>query len=113
MEDGSWSQEIPECKGNFDIKFLFIYKTNKTQKKKKSSTEITCDDPETADSLLVDSGTKAVGVLAKFSCPKGRFIVGNDTRTCLKSGKWSGKNPICKCKSSCLVLIQLLISNLN
>lgn len=60
------------------------------------STEITCDDPETIDSLLVDSGTKAVGVFAKFSCPKGRFIVGNDTRTCLKSGKWSGKNPICK-----------------
>lgn len=41
---------------------------------------------------------KLVGQVAKFSCTKGRYLVGNNTRTCLANGRWTGKNPVCKRK---------------
>lgn len=72
LEDGTWGHESPTCK------------------------EITCDEPETVENLIVDVGTRAVGVEAKYSCPKGRYLVGNDTRVCLKNGQWGGKRPTCK-----------------
>lgn len=71
-EDGTWGHEVPACK------------------------EITCAEPDTSEHLIVDSGTRTVGAVAKLSCPKGRFIVGNDTRVCLKNGQWSGKTAMCK-----------------
>lgn len=71
-EDGTWSHETPSCN------------------------EITCAEPDISENLIVDSGTRAVGSSAHFKCPKGRFLVGNDTRVCLKNGKWTGKSPICK-----------------
>lgn len=72
LEDGTWSHETPTCH------------------------EITCDEPDVKENVLVDSGTRAVGALAKFTCPKGRYLVGNDTRRCQKNGQWTGKSPICK-----------------
>ncbi|CAD7078323.1 unnamed protein product [Hermetia illucens] len=71
-EDGTWSHETPSCQ------------------------EITCDEPEVSEMVLVDSGTRSVGSEAKFSCMRGRYLVGNDTRICQKSGQWTGKSPICK-----------------
>ncbi|XP_052871678.1 sushi, von Willebrand factor type A, EGF and pentraxin domain-containing protein 1 [Anopheles cruzii] len=72
LEDGTWSHEAPRC------------------------TEITCDAANVTDSVLVNYGTRLVGVRAEFSCTKGRYLVGNATRTCLPSGQWSGRSPICK-----------------
>lgn len=72
LEDGTWGYEKPTCK------------------------EITCDEPDLTEHLIADSGTRSVGDLSKFSCPKGRYLVGNETRTCLKNGHWSGKSPVCK-----------------
>lgn len=74
MEDGSWSHESPAC------------------------VEITCDEPNLSDNLVVDLGSRKVGTSAKFSCAKGRYMVGNGTRTCQNTGVWSGRNPVCKCK---------------
>ncbi|KAM7347402.1 CUB and Sushi multiple domains furrowed [Cochliomyia hominivorax] len=71
-EDGSWSHEAPVC------------------------VEITCDEPELSESLIVEAGERSVGSLAKFRCQRGRNLIGNDTRVCQKSGKWTGKSPICK-----------------
>lgn len=72
IEDSTWSQEAPSCK------------------------QITCDEPDTTDNLIVDSGTKLVGSVAKYSCTKGHFIVGNNTRTCSSNGQWIGRVPKCK-----------------
>lgn len=58
--------------------------------------EITCDDPDVTENVVVDAGTRSVGTVAQFSCTKGRYLVGNGTRVCLKHGQWSGKSPICK-----------------
>lgn len=76
-EDGTWSHETPLCE------------------------EITCDEPPITDNVIVDSGKRLVGSIAKFKCLKGRFMIGNDTRVCLKNGKWTGKSPICKRKLVC------------
>lgn len=72
LENGTWGYDPPVCK------------------------EITCDEPELPDHLLVDAGVRSVGSTAKFTCAKGRYMIGNDTRVCLKNGKWAGKSPICK-----------------
>lgn len=72
LEDGTWGHDTPTCK------------------------EITCDEPDAVENLIVDTGTRAVGATAKYSCPRGRYLVGNDTRVCHKNGQWGGRQPICK-----------------
>lgn len=81
-EDGTWSQESPVCR------------------------EITCDEPDIKENLIIDSGSRLVGSSAKYKCPKGYFIVGNDTRKCLSTGQWTGKAPKCK-RKSCLYSIRI------
>ena len=71
-EDGSWSHETPSC------------------------VEITCDEPDISENLIVEPGIRAVGAIAKYKCLKGRNMIGNDTRICNKNGKCSGKMPTCK-----------------
>lgn len=74
IEDGTWSQDAPVCR------------------------EITCDEPDVSENLIVESGTRLVGSMAKYSCPKGHYIVGNDTRKCIISGQWTGRSPKCRGK---------------
>ncbi|XP_054729921.1 sushi, von Willebrand factor type A, EGF and pentraxin domain-containing protein 1 [Anastrepha obliqua] len=71
-EDGTWSHEKPACR------------------------EITCDEPDISENLIVDVADHSVGAQAKFKCAKGRTLIGNDTRVCQKNGKWAGKSPSCK-----------------
>jgi Sushi domain (SCR repeat). len=42
--------------------------------------------------------TRSIGGIAQYSCPRGQYMVGNATRTCLKKGTWSGTLPVCKCE---------------
>lgn len=72
LENGTWGHDAPSC------------------------VEITCDEPDMAEHVFVDAGPRVVGSIGTFSCPKGRYLVGNETRTCLKNGRWSGKTPICR-----------------
>lgn len=71
-EDGSWGHDAPVCK------------------------EIVCAEPDLTENLIVEMGERAVGSLARFRCPRGRSLIGNETRTCQKSGHWTGKSPTCK-----------------
>ena len=73
-EDGTWSHEKPAC------------------------IQITCDEPDISENLIVDIIDHSVGSQAKFKCAKGRTLIGNNTRVCLKNGKWAGKSPSCKRK---------------
>lgn len=72
LEDGTWGHDVPTCK------------------------EITCDEPEPIENLIVDAGTRAVGAIAQYTCPRGRYLVGNSTRVCQKNGHWGGRRPTCK-----------------
>lgn len=58
--------------------------------------EITCDDPDVDEHVIVDAEIRNVGSVAKFSCPRGHYLVGNDSRVCMKNGRWAGKSPTCK-----------------
>jgi Sushi repeat (SCR repeat) len=72
LENGTWSHEVPVCQ------------------------EITCEIPNISENLIVDAGNQLVGTVAKFTCAKGRYLVGNNTRNCMQTGLWSGKSPICR-----------------
>ncbi|XP_019863662.1 PREDICTED: CUB and sushi domain-containing protein 1-like isoform X3 [Amphimedon queenslandica] len=37
-----------------------------------------------------------LGSTATYTCNSGYKLVGNDTRTCLANGKWSGQEPVCR-----------------
>ena len=41
------------------------------------------------------SGT-VLGSTARYSCNKGFVLVGESSRKCLDSGRWSGQPPTCK-----------------
>lgn len=71
-EDGTWGHDTPVC------------------------VEITCPVPDVNEHLVADAGKRLVGETAKFSCSKGRYLVGNSTRYCMPNGNWAGKNPVCK-----------------
>jgi hypothetical protein len=73
-EDGSWGHESPLC------------------------VEITCPQFNVSEYLVASDGKRLVGEIAKFTCKKGTTLIGNDTRTCLPNGRWSGKYPVCKRK---------------
>lgn len=83
IEDGTWSQEAPACR------------------------EITCNEPDIHENLIIEPGTRLVGSLAKYSCPKGHYIIGNNTRVCMNSGQWTGRTPKCKGNKSNVSMIVL------
>jgi hypothetical protein len=85
LENGTWSHEVPTCK------------------------EISCEIPNISENVIVDSGVQLVGTVAKFTCSRGRYLVGNNTRSCMATGFWSGKSPICRGE----ILYWRKISNLN
>lgn len=61
--------------------------------------EVTCSITEVVENLIVEPlKSNGIGSSLTYKCPKGRYMIGNDTRTCMKNGQWSGKVPSCKRK---------------
>lgn len=60
--------------------------------------EIRCKDPEKEGVLSTQVSTHSVGGVAHYSCPRGFYMEGNETRVCLQNGSWSGSTPACFCK---------------
>lgn len=60
--------------------------------------EIRCRDPEKNGVLSTQVLTHSVGGVAHYSCPRGFYMEGNETRICLQNGSWSGTTPACFCK---------------
>lgn len=59
--------------------------------------EIRCKDPEKEGVLSTQVSTHSVGGIAHYSCPRGFYMEGNETRVCLQNGSWSGNTPACFC----------------
>lgn len=57
--------------------------------------EIRCKDPEKVGTLSTQVSTHSVGGVAHYSCPRGYYMEGNETRVCLQNGSWSGTMPAC------------------
>ena len=63
------------------------------------TTAIECERlPDIENGRVILSGT-IVGSTATYSCSSGYILVGDRTRTCQSSGRWSGSEPFCKCKN--------------
>ncbi|XP_057333972.1 sushi, von Willebrand factor type A, EGF and pentraxin domain-containing protein 1 isoform X2 [Microplitis mediator] len=71
LENGTWSAETPVCQ------------------------EILCQDPEQVSPLSIQVSTHSIGGVAHYSCPRGYYMEGNDTRVCLQNSSWSGFIPAC------------------
>lgn len=61
-------------------------------------TEIICEEPPVNESMIVKVSKYTVGGIAYYSCEKGFFLNGDNTRECQKDGTWTGKIPLCKCE---------------
>ncbi|XP_074034332.1 CUB and Sushi multiple domains furrowed [Leptinotarsa decemlineata] len=71
QENGTWSSDSPKCK------------------------EIQCKTPETVKGITFSVNALRIGGIARYHCPRGHNLIGNDTRVCLQKGTWSGSVPVC------------------
>lgn len=61
---------------------------------------LSCGSPDSHVNTTV-SGNRhnhTIGGQVRYSCPAGHALVGNEVRTCEKTGMWSDKAPTCKCE---------------
>ncbi|CAB3383572.1 Hypothetical predicted protein [Cloeon dipterum] len=72
LENGSWSHAPPVC------------------------SEILCPSPTQDNGLIAQVSSYSVGGVARYFCPRGYNMEGNDTRVCLQGGTWSGYMPACR-----------------
>ena len=74
LNNGTWSGEVPSC--------MVTATTN-------------CGFPELPLLGIADFDDIVVGSVAIYSCIEGYMVLGNQNRTCLSSGEWSGETPVC------------------
>ena len=48
--------------------------------------------------------------IATYSCDTGHMLVGDETRTCLESGVWSGSTPICTGECTCRKRVAIVMA---
>ncbi|XP_063854317.1 CUB and sushi domain-containing protein 1-like [Scylla paramamosain] len=61
---------------------------------------MTCGSPDKRENTTLSTTDTNTGSTVTYTCPTDSLLVGNSTRTCLKSGLWSGSAPTCKSLSS-------------
>lgn len=94
LENGTWSSDLPVCRGMPNYKTLLYLDVNCC-----IFIEIQCKDPDSFEGVSFKVSTHSVGGIAQYACPRGHHMHGNETRTCLERGTWSGKAPTCTGKS--------------
>ena len=73
------------------------------------ASEIDCgalDGPVNGD---VSVSSTTYNSTATYSCNTGYTLTGDDMRTCMESGLWSGSEPICVGKIYCEALAALIL----
>ncbi len=56
---------------------------------------VDCGDLSAPDNGFIAINSTTFTSTASYSCATGHELVGNDTRTCVESGNWSGNQPQC------------------
>jgi len=72
LTNGSWSGNVPSCVPITD-----------------------CGFPDVPLLGLADVSDIVIGSVVVYSCNEGYMLLGNQNRTCLTNGKWSGDTPVC------------------
>ena len=98
---GKWMGAIPECRGNYNsaqgntqggVTNVALFSLAAKIIKK-------CPDPGTPSYGRRELQSTTVGSVVKYVCMYDfRLVAGDSQRTCLPTGKWSGKLPTCRCK---------------
>ena len=96
LESGLWSGSEPTCVGKMYVRSqcLFIHLSTCIFHFHYISV-IDCGplgDPPNGE---VSVSSKTVNSTATYSCNTGYTLTGNDMRTCLETGLWSGSEPMC------------------
>ena len=73
LNNGTWSGRVPSC----------VITVND------------CGFPELPLLGTADLDDTIVGSVAMYGCIEGYMILGNQNRTCLSNGEWSGETPVC------------------
>lgn len=68
---------------------------------------VDCGQPESTEFGSVDAIYTTEGSVAVYVCQNGYRLVGASVRTCLSSGKWSGRPPICTSKYQTFLILLL------
>ena len=61
----------------------------------------------------VSAPTTTYDSVATYSCNAGYTLTGDDVRTCLNSGLWSGSEPMCTGKFYCIHYIRFCLGIVN
>ena len=65
-----------------------------------------CPDLERPMNGRVNAKKQTLNSRAEYECNNGYTLTGGDrVRKCLAGGSWSGKAPLCECKSCALLLL--------
>ena len=57
---------------------------------------VMCSDPGLPENGKRNVASNLVTAVVTFSCDLGYFLVGDNQRTCLPTGEWSGSIPSCE-----------------
>lgn len=74
LGNGSWSDSTPRC--------LYSW----------------CPELPILSNGIVNVTNRTENGIATYICARGHKLIGNGTRQCNLGGKWSGEEPVCKCK---------------
>ena len=65
------------------------------------TTAVDCGQLPAPENGLIDGNLTTFNNTASYSCDTGYELVGDQTRTCLASGNWSGSQPSCDGENCC------------
>ena len=92
---GEWSDEPPVCRG----RTLYMIYSSVVQQQAYISiyctTAIECPNLSNPANGRVSLNGITVGSLATYECDPGFVLRGNERRSCLSTGRWSGSDPEC------------------
>ena len=86
LQSGKWSGSLPICKGmtvhNFVLYFVML--------------AVVCKKLlNLSNGKVILRGNSGIGSVAVYICNSGFSLAGQKSRTCLSTGKWSGRKPTC------------------
>ena len=94
LNTGVWSGQKPIC---LRMKNAFVFLHCKHLKSVTTSSVALCSELSNPDNGVATWTGLTNGSTATYTCVSGYQLSGDQIRTCLSTGLWSGQEPICQC----------------